>query len=282
MYSTFGGYFFNADLETYAIKSANYLINNKLVLITDVGYQKDNLEHSKPQTSNRWVWTIDGNFTPSEKFNIGINYSTFSNYSNFQNNFRYLTTINPYQELDTLNYRQINNNISGVVMYQLPSSAPVKKTISMNHIYQSGNDMQGGYSTKSILNNANISYGFFNESKKHSVSIGINYVKNQTNRSIESMFGPVTSFNGKLFNQKMDWNGLLSYTYSVNQQIENLLKISQSIFLSKLGIQSTIYKTHRLSFSAIFFTTTNRIKAPTELTLNLGYVYLLKLPKTKN
>lgn len=281
LYRTHGGYFFNADLETYAIKSASHLMDEKLILNADLGYQKDNLDGSKPQSSNRWVWTIDGNYIPSDKLNISLNYSTFSNYSNFQNNFRYLTAILPYQELDTLNYRQINNNVSAMVVFQLPSSKQTKKNITLNSIYQSGNDKQGSYAVKNSLNNMTLSYGLLNETKKNNASIGLNFAKNQTNRSIESLFGPVTSCNGKIYKEKIDWNALLSYTYASNQIFENYTKTSQSIFLGKIGMQSTIFEVHRLSFSAIFFKTTNNLKAPMDLTLNLGYIYQFKLPKSK-
>jgi len=278
-YKTFGAYFFNADLETFALKTAHQFSEGKWTVSADVGYQHGNLDQSNPQSLNRWVWGFDGNFVPNEKLNMSLNYSTFSNFSNFQNNFQYLTVLEPYQQLDTLNYRQINNNISGAMMYQLPSQSDYKKTISLNAIYQSGNDQQGNINSSNDLNNLNLNYGIANESTKMAYSMGVNFVQNQTNLSKDFMFGPLFSYNRGLSKNKIQLSSMISYTYSNNTILENRNQASKSIFLGRIGLQTTLFKLHKFNFSTLFLKTSNpnnTYKNLSEITLNLAYSHQFK------
>ncbi|AFK01928.1 hypothetical protein Emtol_0776 [Emticicia oligotrophica DSM 17448] len=275
-YRTFGAYFINADLETYKLKTNNQFFDGKWALSTDLGYQLSNLDHSNPQALRRYVWGFDSNFTPYEKLNLSLNYSTFSNFSNFQNNFQYLTVLEPYQQLDTLNYRQINNNISGVLMYQMSTETDKKQAITINAIHQSGNDQQGSFKTINVLNNVNLNYGLSIEPKKISYSLGLNFIQNQTDVSKDLMIGPVMTYNRNLAKNKVQFSSMLSYTHSNNTIFENKNQSSKSIYLGRIGLQTSIKKVHKFNFSTLLLKvsdTNNSYKNITEITLNLGYSY---------
>jgi hypothetical protein len=282
-YKTFGAYFFNNDLETYAIKASKQFSENKLSLNGNIGLQKDNLDKSKPQTLSRWVWAFDGAYMPSEKLNFTLNYSTFSNYSSFLNSYQYLTVLDPFQQLDTLNYRQVNNTIGGSFMIQLPNSTKLKKSISGNVMYQSGEDQQGSQKLKNSLSNISLMYGLADEERKTAISFGMNFIKNNSPQIKDFMFGPVISANKGIMKGKGQINASLSQTSS-KTSLEGASKSDRkNIVIANVGMQAAIGKNHKLNFSTLFLNSKNPLNKLkigenfTELTFNLGYTYQFKL-----
>lgn len=279
-YRTFGGYFFNADLETFALKTSNQWLQGKLNLNADWGYQRGNLQKDSPQSLDRWVWAIDTYYAPNDKTSLSLNYSTFSNFTNFQNNFQYLTALEPFQQLDTLNYRQVNNSISASLTQALPTkNNSLKKTISLNAIYQSGIDQQGSTTNKNSLNNLSINYGIANEKQQKSYNIGLNLVQNNRSGAAEFMLGPLVSFNQGLFKNKATFTTLFSYTRSTGTQFEGAPRSNNGILLARTGLQAMLFKQHRLDFSVLLLRSSYSLNANrnlTEATVNLGYAYQIK------
>lgn len=283
-YTTLGGYFFNKDIETIALKTAFKLKESKLNLTGDIGLQRTNLDLSIPQTQKRVVWNAAVNYTPSEKVNLGFNYSTFTSFSNFQNQFLYLKAIDPFQDLDTLIYRQINQNIGINLRLQLPSAnTKIKRSIQTAAIYQGGTDQQGNNLQKNKLVNFNVNYGIANEDKKLNQSFGVNLVKNNNTQSQNFMWGPMYSLALPLLKGKVQMTSNLTYTDSQTKMTEPNSTNHQQIGLGTLGFQTAIKKKHKLTFTTMYLRTMNPLKKNTvgqnfsELTFNLGYAYSFKL-----
>jgi hypothetical protein len=282
-YKTLGAYFFNNDIETFALKSGIKLKEDKLSLNGDIGHQRFNLDLANPQTQKRWVWNLVANYAPSEKVNLSANYSTFTSFSNFQNQFLYLKAIDPFQELDTLNYRQVNQTIGGNMLFQLPKKGNFKQSLSTNILFQTGADAQGNSNKQNNLGNISLNYGLNQEEKKIVQNFGVNFIQNETDFSKDKMWGPMYSINYPILKDKIKLNSTWTYTSSKTSMLETKSILSRNILLGTFGLQTAIKKKHNISFTTMYLKTANpnsKTKAGenfSELTFNLGYNYSFKL-----
>lgn len=286
-YKTFGGYFFINDLESFALKSGVQAFAGKLSLNGDIGYQRHNLDHTIPQTLKQWVWAFDAGYAPNDKVNLSLNYSTFSSYSNFQNNFRYLTAIDPFQQADTLNYRQINQSLSTNYLFVLPISGKTKKMITGNVVYQAGIDQQGQIPNESKLTNVSINYGISNEATKSMYSAGLNIINNQIATTHDFLYGPLVAISKPILKDKAQLSSNISYTFSNNQVDESSKSIKKQVLLTSIAIQTTLWKKHKVSFTTMYLKTQNPLQKLmigenfSELTFNVGYNYHFQLVDLK-
>lgn len=88
-YKTFGSYFFNNDLETFAFSNSLRLLDNKITITDKFGFQHNNLYNQSYQKNGNWVAEIGLIHNLNEQFNYHINCSNFSNYSNFNSTYQF-------------------------------------------------------------------------------------------------------------------------------------------------------------------------------------------------
>lgn len=288
-YETFGGYYFNKDAETIAAKSAFSLLDKKLKINANVGLQQNNLAMQNPQKNQRWVGGLATSYVPNDKQNFQLSYSTFLNYSNFQNNYAYLMALNPYRQLDTLNYRQTNQNLTGSFGVELPQRSNTKRSINGNVLYQVNNDQAGSAMTGSSLYNASCNYTWSNDSLKLMTTAGLTTMRNSSSSIQEWMYGPIFALSKNLVKDHLDVNGNLSYLLS--DGIEGINRLGGSnyrkgLLLGKLDITATIQKQHKLTFSTTYLKANNFSSDKSgenfsELTLLLNYAYSFKVMDIK-
>ena len=277
-YKTFGAYFFNNDLETFSIKGSTQIMDKKVSLVGSVGRQQDNLDKTKFQTTKRWATLANVIYAPTEKLNFNVTYSTFLNHSNLISNLAYLTSVTPYDALDTLDYRQINNSTTGIVTWELPSSSKdLKKNVGLNLIYQSNKDIQKGSNQNLDLLNSAFNFGINNTKKKMTMAAGINYTINHTADINSNLLGPSFSFSKEIKDLQLSLN--LVYSNSINKKQETLVQ-HLSVLNNRLGINYTYKKNHKFQFALIYLKS-NTVKTETrqfsELTATLGYKLNLKM-----
>ncbi len=131
-YRTLGAYYFTNNLENITTKIATQLQKGKISINGSLGLQRDNVDKKRLQTLSRFVGMANIALQPSEKVTLNFSYSNFLSYSNLRSSFEYLTQITPYDALDTLNFRQINQNITAMMNFTLPSaSQDISKKDSM-------------------------------------------------------------------------------------------------------------------------------------------------------
>jgi hypothetical protein len=282
-YRTFGGYYFNNDLETIALKSSIKLYENKIDLKGEIGKQRSNLDNSKPQSQERWVYNINSVIVPNKKMMFSANYSTFASFSNFQNQFLYLKAIDPFQEIDTLNYRQINTNFTTNASWVLPSkNEKFKNSLLAMLLVQKGDDKQGNAQQKTQIANGNIGISHLNTEKNYTITLSINAVKSQLPTLTEWMLGPSATFTYPIFQEKLQTQSNVSYT-KINGGTVGNEHSSKQVVLGTFGLTSTLKKVHKLSLTAMFLKQSNPVEKQmvgenfSETTITLSYQYNFKL-----
>ena len=250
-YKTLGGYYFLNDMETYGLKGSTQLFKKKVSFSSDVAIQNDNLDKTKPQTAQRLVLALNGTYAPSEKMNMTLSFSNFSNYSNFNPQYQYLARTTQLSGLDTLNYRQINQNIQGNVFYQLPSSSKtIKRSVIASGVFQAGKDQVGGAENNNNLVNLSVNVTQANEATKSNFSGGFNFT-NTTSPTLNNLIiGPIANYTKSLFKDKLSLNANVGYATSTTQS--PLFEAqSSTILTSRLGITYKLLNKHSFQLNAI-------------------------------
>ena len=152
-YKTFGAYYFNNDLENITINASRTLFNNRISLSVNAGLQKDNLDNTKTADQQRIVNSINLNYTASERLGINMAYSNFQSYTNIRDRFDYVNQVGEFDNMDTLNYRQISRNANLGIHYMIKKTGSTQHGTTLNLVYQNSNNeqegklMEGGNST---------------------------------------------------------------------------------------------------------------------------------------
>lgn len=106
-YQSMGAYYINNDVENYTISPSVFLFKRKLSIASSVGFQNDNLNGMKSQTSSRIISSIAINALMSKHFNVSANYS----------NYNINLTPTAQRIADTLRVVQNNKNFSITPIY---------------------------------------------------------------------------------------------------------------------------------------------------------------------
>jgi hypothetical protein len=210
-YQTLGAYYFNNDMENITLVPNLRLLEDRLALSGNAGLQRNNLDKSRESTTKRWVGAGNIVFTPSEKWNLSFNYSNFSTYTNMR------PQTDPFynNSMDSLNFYQVTNQMSGSVMYSFgKKEAP--RTLMINTSYQKASETNQGAQGKSSsgFTTANISYSQL--MPKAGLSLAISYnLSASTAQDAKSVYqGPGINLS-KMFMNKTLRAGLNS-TYNQN------------------------------------------------------------------
>jgi hypothetical protein len=161
-YKTLGAYYFNNDYENITLNYARpFLKGDKANVAISAGIQHDDLDHGKEESTSRYVGSVNLNYSPSEKLQTSFNFSTFQSYRNIKSQFDYINQTSPYQNLDTLNFTQLSQNMDVSIAYNIKKSKNQNQQLSLNLSYQESADRQGGISTPGNVSRfANSSLGY--------------------------------------------------------------------------------------------------------------------------
>jgi hypothetical protein len=215
-YMTLGSYFFASDLENITLNFNANIFDNKLSLSANSGLQRDNLDKNKMNTTERFVGSANASVAPNEKLNMNFSYSNFLSYTNARSTFDYINQTSPYENYDTLNYRQISQNFNVSGNYQLPDLKSTRHAISANVNYQISDDISGADSSEqSQFYNISTSYIFNLPSHNLSITTSINYNFNEFSAANTSAWGPGIGINKLFFNKKL--RTFLSYSYNTSK-----------------------------------------------------------------
>lgn len=146
-YKTLGAYYFNSDYENITLNFARpFLKEDKANVAVSVGLQRDDLDNEKEESTKRYVVSVSLNYAPSESLQTSLSYSTFQSHRNLKSQFDYINETSPYQNLDTLSFTQLSQNVDASVMYNLKRTERQSQRLSLNLSYQEAADRQGGIS----------------------------------------------------------------------------------------------------------------------------------------
>ena len=128
-YRTFGAYFFNRDIVDVLGNLAFNLLDNKLNVALSGGVQSNNLDLSKPATTQRII------FAGSAGLHLG-GFSVNANYNNNSTDVGYVLN----QKLDSLNAVIVTKDIGLNITYTIPSEGGTQHSFSLSGNIQDVND----------------------------------------------------------------------------------------------------------------------------------------------
>lgn len=222
-YITLGGYYFVNDFENLTLKYSQSLWSGKVNLSGSLGLQQDDIARQKSSGQRRVVGMANLMFSPSQRLNAGLTFSNFTSYSFVRTAFDEIRRLNPFEQLDTLNYRQINQNISAFVNYTLSQTETRVQTINVNvsqmqSVAKQGDVVRVGQQSGFI--NSDITYNYQLPQKAQSIGVGVNTSFNSIGTQNSFSVGPLFHVQKGFLQRKLTTNTALSYIYSKDATLE--------------------------------------------------------------
>lgn len=273
-YRTLGAYYFNSDLENITVNGATALAGGRVNVSANVGTQRDNLDGSKISTMRRWVSALSVGFVPNEKLNISTSYSNFQTYTNIRSQFVDVNQLTPYDNLDTLNFTQITQNLNVNANYQLGSDKQKRQSLSTNISIMKAADRQNEVeqNTGSMFYNLNGSYSLNLVPKNFTVSLALNFSRNKALSSSSSTLGPTLAVSKGMFDKKLRVSGSVSMnnTYAEGSMRNRVVSLRGTTSYS-------LKKKHNFNLSLVALNRLSKQETGatdfTEFTGTLGYSY---------
>ena len=205
-YKTLGAYYNNNDMENVTISGNLNLLQNKLSLALSSGIQKNNLDDTEASATKRVIMSANVNYSPSAAWNLATSYSNFNTYTNIRPDVDPTFT----EELDTLNFYQINQSTTFSVMRSFGSKES-RKNLSLNGSFQTTNEEStGAESTLSSFYSGNLAYLF---SIKDGLSAGAAFNANKSNfgKNESLSYGPNVNLSKGLLKKNIRSNFSATY-----------------------------------------------------------------------
>ena len=201
-YRTLGAYYFNNDYENVTINYSRPLFKDKANIVARFGYQRDDLNNMKEEKSNRYVGSLNFNYNPTEKLQTTFSYSSFQSYRNLKSQFDYINELSPYDNMDTLRYSQLSQNVDASVNYNFHKSETTNQTINFMASYQEAANRQGSISLLGNVTrfmNAAIGYALQLIPQCVSINTSLNGTYNYMNSKDGFTFGPTVAVTAGFF-----------------------------------------------------------------------------------
>jgi len=213
-YETYGAYYFNNDMQNITLNGTLQLLDDKISLSGNIGRQNDNLDNSKSGKLQRWVTALNLSYSPDEKLNGSLSYSSFTSFMNIRSQFVDINELMPYDNLDTLNFTQLSSTTTASFSYIIKNTDKVRQIAAFNVSHQRSSEEQNGVDSLGASKFYNISsmygYTFVPESFTATLSFNTSFsimpeLKNTT-------LGPSLSLNKLWLGKKL--RSTLSFAYN--------------------------------------------------------------------
>ena len=133
-YSTLGGYYFTNDIENFTFAPNVKLLDGKINLSGNVGFQYTNLDGTKTTDTRNNVYSANASFNSGEHWTASLSFSNFNTYTKVK------PQAYPYyaDALDSLNFYQVSRSASAMTSYNWGGDA-LKNAVSLSGSYQTAN-----------------------------------------------------------------------------------------------------------------------------------------------
>lgn len=246
-YETLGAYYFNNDYENLTVNYSRNFFSDKLSLALSGGVQRDDLSGDKKEKNKRFVGSANIGFTPSERFSLSLSASSFQGHRNIKSSFDYINQQMPYENLDTLNFVQLNNSLDLNMNWQVKKSEAQNHSLSASLSYQEGADKQGRYIMPGKLTrflNLSSNYSIDFSALKLAINFGVNGSNNYALRKNMFTCGPMLNLNKRLLKDAMSMGLTLSYNQTRDEGV-----LQASIFNLRYQASYRFLKRHSLNAS---------------------------------
>lgn len=263
-FQTMGAYYFQSDIESYAIAPNLTLLAGKLRLSGSYGVQYDNLVNTKNARTGRSIGSLVVSYNPATKFGLDLQ---LSNYGISQR-----AGIRPL--IDTVRLAQ--NNLSATVNTRYTTqNEDVMQVFTLTTTYQKLSDLNASTARQTENNNVNLNLGYFYQQTTTGWGLNgmLSYTQTQlpiavgdTNRTVR-FYGPTLGATQAFLDKKLTTSANASYL--VNQQsgvTGKVLTISVNG-----GYQVAKRQTISLSVNYLNSDTGIQTQAFNEIRGNIGY-----------
>jgi hypothetical protein len=246
-YSSMGIYYVADDLQNLAGNVATQLMEGKLMLMASLGRQGSTSRTEQTMPMNQWVGSFNATYAPSERFTGTLVYSNFTSFSNMRSDLEYLTSVVPFSALDTLNYRQVNQNLMGNASVMLgPESEEVQNALNLSLMYQDTEGMIGDErSEQSSIANLNLMYTHTGQKTGWQYGGGLNVSRNDFLFMKDWLYGPTATL-GKSFE---GFTSALQCSYLLTSRSDNQ---NSGVMNLGLNLSYTLKEKHTLGLNALF------------------------------
>jgi hypothetical protein len=271
-YRTLGAYFFNNDYENITLRYSRPFLKEKATIDLSWGVQRDDLDNNKEQSSRRFVSSANINFNPNEKFNASLSYSNFQTYMNIRSQFDYINGQTPYDNLDTLNFTQLSQNMALNTVYNFGRNENRRQNLNVNLSFQEAADKQGDVIRSGNLSqfyNLNTGYGLVMVPQAVSFTASLNTTYNRVGGEEFLIVGPTVGIKAKVFHKGLTTglSGSYNVSYAASEAQGKVLNL-------RWNAGYALWKKHNLSANAIWQKRNVQNKPETKaLTATITYSY---------
>ena len=274
-YRTLGAYFFNNDYENITLNFARPLFNSRGNIALRGGVQRDNLNNTNESENTRFVGSANLAYAPTENLNMALSVSTFQGHRVLRSQFDYINQMRPYENLDTLSFTQISQNIDFNLNWMIGNNESLPQNLSFFVSYQEAADRQGNYILPGNLSrflNAAAIYGIDVTSINTHFNVGVNVSNNYSNMRNFLTLGPTFSANKRLFERRL----MTGLAFSYNRSLEESVPMAD-VFNVRWNANTRIFQRHTLQASMMWQQQVRMTQTPVQrtrvFTAQIGYMY---------
>lgn len=277
-YRTLGTYFFVNDIENTTIDFSTQLFKQKLSVGLNFGIQRDDLAKKKETTMRRNIVNVNLGYSASQRLNFSGSYSNFRTFSNTRGLAQQITTTSPYDYIDTLQYRQISENVNVGASYALSTAEKVKQNLNANVTYQNSSDVQGEKSVGgSTFYNAFAGYNIVFVPSDFSMTINANASRNDFSQFQTTILGPSLLLNKGFFQKKLRSNAGITYLQTQGSNEGRIITV-------RAGLTYIALKKHNFNLNLVALDNDSkaiRTSKYREYTITFGYSYHFNVFESK-
>jgi hypothetical protein len=261
-FQSLGSYFFNNDLELVTFNQSASFLQNKFNARGALGFQRDNLDGTKKNTSNRMIGSLYGSYTVNQHWAIDANYSNFST-----NQKAFKTAGN-----DSLKIFQVNHNLSLTPRFTKTTvdySHLVMLTLNRMKLDDKNEVTQDQTDTDTRIAMLLYSLGLIRQ--KLNLSFGLNYTQMDNKNYNNQLTGATLGIAATLLENRLslNWNNSL--------MANNINSEKGTVFNTALNANYQFLPKHavRLNFNIInnSFAGSATVPSFNEIRGDIGYVF---------
>ena len=271
-YETLGAYFFNNDFENITLNTSTSLLDGKVNLALNIGYQRDDLNNQKKSSMNRTVGSLNATYNASESMTITGSYSNFTTFTNTKlNQFDVINDDNLLDdELEMLDYKQLSQNANLNINYILSKDESFQQNLNINYALADVSNAQDGVvriGNVSTFHNGNISYTMGFPNKGMNITTALNGTLNTVGTGNSKTWGPTLNINKKFFENTLNTNlGVSHNTSNSNMMQTNVTNV-------RANASYILKEKHNFHLNVIQLFKNLSTGNTTELTLTFGHSY---------
>lgn len=272
-YQTLGAYYFNNDYENITLNFARpFLKDDKADIAVSFGVQRDDLDNTKEEKTNRYVGSVNLNYNPTENLQTSLNYSTFQSHKNIKSQFDYINEISPYDNMDTLRFTQLSQNIDGTLTWTFRKSEKRQQRLNFLASYQEAADRQGEVSlpgnVSRFLNSA-LGYNLTLVPQSINISASMNGSYSYAATLESYTVGPMLNVTASLFKKTMTAGFATAYNVNLDSEA-----IRAKILTVRANATYRLLKKHNFNFNIVWQNRSLKDKPVTDaLTTGVSYSY---------